>query len=1066
MGDVIAMQRVSQVLLVVTLGLLALQAEVSAESIIKDVLSPLGDGVNEIEWVGNGGKVATRTNILLTTHDGSLFRSGDNGDTWMAQDKKRLGYNPASASDSGRTLLSTPKATWSDSTTRRLLTQQSYEASDDETYAAAKTAVAAASDDESMAVSDEEPATDADADDEFDTQYYSDDENEKYVSSTDDVEISDMEISDEELDDIDDICPSTKNIGSLDCSEGNIECEDLYSYCPNVAQGCLDMQCGASVSNSLSPVEEDKVLKLDPHPSDTLAGLVFITGMKKNNWVTTDGGAAYTNVQTNFILRGLKWHPYRKWALAYESNIECLYERTHRCFGNLMLSIDGGLTWKRIAWNIKYPNYAWLQTGTGKAWENRKDIVAVQHKKDRGPKQSWDTELDFIHSNDFFKNSQSMLPRGNNFAIIDKYIFVAVANSQTDVSLWVSTNNGKTFGVVKMPADMAERSYGILHTAEQSCFVIVRAGEIKAKHGTLYQSDESGTSMALSLHNAHYERGRNADIVKVQGIEGVYIINTLATDPDGPDLDDELESGLEYSEQEPKPTELTTKISFDKGGKWRYMTPPAVDSTGVHYPGCTTMNKCYLHLFFKGNPRKYSPIYSVSSATGLILATGVVGTAYNEDMETDEVGTYFSRDAGRTWSEIRKGSSIYEISDHGALLVVAPDGIRTSQIFYSWDEGLTWKTANLPVPLEVTSIRTDPKSSSIHFVVLGRNTAGEGASVTLDFDSLHTRECVNEDKAGATASDYELWSPRDPDGGAESTCVLGRTVVYTRRKQKAGCHNGVERERTTVRKNCRCTKSDFECDAGFEMNALGSKCVAQKVEDQSADKAAAKTAAFENDMLALYHEPETLLADMCSKYPDQETLYAPSGYRRVPGDTCKGGINLHEKTLQCAAGVVSIHGFGVLVVLIILALVMACATVLSRHERFQFFLRNMGAAELPYVKYIFLGEDGQNRPESVFDEDFALVDEDDEAQALPDVTEGYDKHFERKSKQQSGGNPYDNPYGGGGMSFTTSNAGASTSKDTVASNDPFNPVVAAVTDAEIDDCFDQDLDEESLFDTK
>jgi hypothetical protein len=250
------------------------------------------------------------------------------------------------------------------------------------------------------------------------------------------------------------------------------------------------------------------------------------------------------------------------------------------------------------------------------------------------------------------------------------------------------------------------------------------------------------------------------------------------------------------------------------------------------------------------------------------------------------------------------------------------------------------------------------------------------------------------------------------------------------------------------------------------MNALGSKCVAQKVEDQSADKAAAKTAAFENDMLALYHEPETLLADMCSKYPDQETLYAPSGYRRVPGDTCKGGINLHEKKLQCAAGVVSIHGFGVLVVLIILALVMACATVLSRLERFQFFLRNMGAAELPYVKYIFLGEDGQNRPESVFDEDFALVDEDDEAQALPDVTEGYDKHFERKSKQQSGGNPYDNPYGGGGMSFTTSNAGASTSKDTVASNDPFNPVVAAVTDAEIDDCFDQDLDEESLFDTK
>jgi hypothetical protein len=385
------------------------------------------------------------------------------------------------------------------------------------------------------------------------------------------------------------------------------------------------------------------------------------------------------------------------------------------------------------------------------------------------------------------------------------------------------------------------------------------------------------------------------------------------------------------------------------------------------------------------------------------------------------------------------------------------------QIFYSWDEGLTWKTANLPTPLEITSIRTDPKSSSVHFVVLGRNTAGEGASVTLDFTSLHTRECVNEDKAGATGSDYELWSPRDPDGGAESTCVLGRTVVYTRRKQKAACHNGLERERTTVRKNCKCTKSDFECAAGFEINSAGSKCIAQKVEDQAADKEAAKVAAFENDMLALYHEPERLLDEMCSKYPDQETLYAPSGYRRVPGDTCKGGINLHEKQLKCAGSVVSIHGFGVLVVLIILALVMACATVLSRHERFQFFLRNMGAGELPYVKYIFLGENDSNRVESVFDEDFALVDEDDEAQVLPDVTEGYDKHYERKSKQS--GNPYDNPYAGG-MSFTTNNAGASTAKDAVVSNDPFNPVVAPVTDAEIDDCFDQDLDEELLFDEK
>lgn len=965
------------------------------------MLSPLGNGVNEVEWVGTGSGKPDRTTILLTTHDGSLFRSSDNGISWKAQDEKRLGTGGGSSD-------------------RRLLAGQN---DDDDDSLADPDSVGSTNTDRSDA---EDPTTPPETDLETD------------------VESQEPDAA---------YCPSAEQKGKLLCTEGSIECEDLYSFCPGVRKACAAMGCRLSNKNLLSPEERDKVLKLDAHPSDKLSGTVFITGMKKNNWITSDGGNTYKNVPTNFILRGLKWHPYQRWALAYESNIECLYERTHRCFGNLMLSVDGGNKWKRIAWNIKYPNYAWLQTGTGKAWETKKDIVAVQHKRDRGPKQSWDTELNFIHSSNFFKDKKVnvMLPRGNNFAIIDKYIFVAVANSQKDVSLWVSTNNGATFGVVKMPEDVAERSYGILHTAEQSCFVIVRAGEIRAKHGSLYQSDESGMSMALSLKNTHYERGRNADIVKVQGIEGVYIVNTVketASSMIDVDMDDD--------DSQAGATELATKISFDKGGRWRPLVAPGRDSTGVNYPGCST-GKCHLHLFFKGNPQKYSPIYSVSSSTGIILATGVVGEFYTEDMAVDEVGTFFSRDAGRTWIEIRKGSSIYEISDHGSLIVVAAEGMKTDQVQYSWDEGLTWDTAQLPSPMEVTSIRTDPKSSSLHFAVLGRTSVGVGVSVTLDFNTLHKRECHGENRAGESSSDYELWSPRDPDGGAEGTCVLGRSVVYTRRKQKAKCHNGVKRERQTVRRNCKCTSHDFECAPGFELVSGGTTCGPQKFEDRAADNEMESTAEFQGDMLALYKD-DTVLNDLCSKYSDKSHLYAPSGHRRVPGDTCTGGLDMGEKKFVCPRSYVSVHGFAVLMVLFILALVMACATVLSRHERFQFFLRNMGAGELPYVKYIFLGEDSSNRPESVFDEDFALVDgdEDNEAQVLPDVNESYDKHYERKSKS----NPYDNPYAGSsGMSFTAKNAGVNpvSNQGDPFNPDPFNPSVAPVTDEEINACLDDDL---------
>lgn len=48
-----------------------------------------------------------------------------------------------------------------------------------------------------------------------------------------------------------------------------------------------------------------------------------------------------------------------------------------------------------------------------------------------------------------------------------------------------------------------------------------------------------------------------------------------------------------------------------------------------------------------------------------------------------------SRDAGLTWKEIRKGSSIFEIGAHGSVIVIAKDKDyqATKVIEYSLDEG-------------------------------------------------------------------------------------------------------------------------------------------------------------------------------------------------------------------------------------------------------------------------------------------------------------------------------------------------------------------------------------------
>jgi Sortilin, neurotensin receptor 3, len=49
-----------------------------------------------------------------------------------------------------------------------------------------------------------------------------------------------------------------------------------------------------------------------------------------------------------------------------------------------------------------------------------------------------------------------------------------------------------------------------------------------------------------------------------------------------------------------------------------------------------------------------------------------------------------SRDGGLTWFEIAKGSHIYEISDHGGLIIMADDQKAVNKIHYSWNEGISW----------------------------------------------------------------------------------------------------------------------------------------------------------------------------------------------------------------------------------------------------------------------------------------------------------------------------------------------------------------------------------------
>ena len=162
-----------------------------------------------------------------------------------------------------------------------------------------------------------------------------------------------------------------------------------------------------------------------------------------------------------------------------------------------------------------------------------------------------------------------------------------------------------------------------------------------------------------------------------------------------------------------------------------------------------------------------------------------------------------SRDGGLNWFEIRKGPHIYEIGDHGALIVMAPMTTSTSSVIFSWDEGKTWKELTISKdPLEVSNIIIEPNSVSQQFVVYGKRTLeeamefdidfdfgeeefeDEGVVVTVDFSGLHEPQCKGVENAGDGGSDYELWTPFDGRHGKDK-CFMGSKVTYIRRKRDA-----------------------------------------------------------------------------------------------------------------------------------------------------------------------------------------------------------------------------------------------------------------------------------------
>jgi len=692
------------------------------------------------------------------------------------------------------------------------------------------------------------------------------------------------------------------------------------------------------------------ILSKDPALVDNIIvnsvdkNVVVIVGTQHTHFISLDAAQSFRRLKHKSTIHSWHFHPTRaSWALLSTWTAACSStEKTNNgdeCNHLLYVTKDFGKTFSLLAPYV-------VQFSWGDVKMNQQDtIYFTSHKLKSGNQPrygGWSKNVDFSSVDSLGKSVKLLVAGGNKFLVSNGFTFVAkLENSEKQtVSLIVSSDGGLTFGKAKMPIELLQKSYTVLDTSEGAIILHVNHGEDgKSNTGNVYISDSSGLRYSLSLPGNVRTSTGECEFDKAQSLEGVYIANfkdslsvgmnfssadSMRRDKDAEKEEEEaIETEVEKKKRKISKSKseevVRTVITLDKGGMWRYLTPPKIDSRGKPVE-CASPDHCHLHLHGITNYKRYAPVYSVENAVGLLLGTGNVGSHLR--YEQDEVNTYLSRDGGLTWVEAHTGPYIYEFGDHGGLIVMADDMKKTNQVVFSWNEGQSWYDFELgQFPLQVDNIVIEPNSSSVEFLLYGIR-GDTGVVIHLDFNALGQPNCHGVFAADSVSSDYETWTPTDGRASGEK-CILGHQVTYTRRKQTSECFNGQDFQRPVSKFSCPCAMNDYECEVGFTRSVGSSIC---KQEDPN------------------------LSAPGCTS----SNYFFMDAYRKVPGDDCTGGWVPEKVAVPCPYHAPFSRGAKtVLIVGVVIIAVLAIITHLSRSDRFGHIMNQY--ADFSNVKYSVLG---------------------------------------------------------------------------------------------------------------
>lgn len=357
--------------------------------------------------------------------------------------------------------------------------------------------------------------------------------------------------------------------------------------------------------------------------------------------------------------------------------------------------------------------------------------------------------------------------------------------------------------------------------------------------GSLFTSNSNGTYFTRNLENTNRAIEGFVDFEQVQNIQGIVLANVVKNAGD-------------VAKSPSTQKKVISRISFDDGkfDTWQ--------------PLKTKDNKD-LHLFSVTKLANGGRIFS-SPAPGLLMGVGSTGDYLEPYTDCD---LYLSDDGGLKWSRVRKDAHRYEFGGSGSVIVAINDEGATDKLYYSFNHGDDWSSVDLGKDVHARLLTTTPDSTSLHFTLIGTDKDKKSHVFSIDFTDVLDRECKLD--KGNKKGDYEKWYARLDEKG-EPDCLMGHKQFFWRRRRDAKCFVGDVFEDPVPEEDiCECTDHDFECDFNYvrENGKKEDKCVP------------AKGAKF------------IVPSGECKK-PDDKYM-ASSGYRKIPGNDCKGGKKLDEK---------------------------------------------------------------------------------------------------------------------------------------------------------------------------